>query len=147
MGWVLMSERDVRRHRGFDRSAFWPADDSFGCGCVGDHGPAGQPAADSVSGHFGGGGLIHKGRGKSSNHSASAGVREYVLELVRTKYADFGPTLATEVLLAKHDVQVGETLLRTWMLRKVSGSRASNAAASTSLVCGARVTVADPDRR
>lgn len=65
-----------------------------------------------------GGGLIHKGRGQSSNHSASDGVREYVLELVRTKYADFGPTLATEVLLAKHDVQVGRETLRTWMLEE-----------------------------
>ena len=24
-------------HRGFDGSAVWPADDSFGCGCAGDH--------------------------------------------------------------------------------------------------------------
>jgi hypothetical protein len=64
----------------------------------------------------GGGGLIHKARGQSSNHSLSAGVRDYVLKLVRTKYADFGPTLATEVLLAKHDIQVGRETLRTWML-------------------------------
>ena len=32
---------------------------------------------------------------------------------------DFGPTLATEVLLAKHDVQGPETL-RTWMLEEGS---------------------------
>jgi hypothetical protein len=66
----------------------------------------------------GGGGLIHKGRGKSSNHSLCDGVRGYVLELVKTKYADFGPTLATEVLLAKHDIQVGRETLRTWMLEE-----------------------------
>ena len=64
----------------------------------------------------GGGGLIHKGRGQSSNHSLSSGVREYVLQLVKSKYADFGPTLATEVLLAKHDMQVGPETLLTWML-------------------------------
>jgi hypothetical protein len=46
----------------------------------------------------------------------SAGVREYVLELVKSKYADSGPTLATEVLLANHDIQVGRETLRTWML-------------------------------
>ena len=49
MGWVLMSERDVRRIED-DRSAFWPADDSFGCGCVGDPRPGrSTTAADSVS--------------------------------------------------------------------------------------------------
>ncbi len=66
----------------------------------------------------GGGGLIHKGRGQSSNHSVSAGVREYILDLVKSKYADFGPTLATEVLLAKHDIQVGRETLRSWMLEE-----------------------------
>jgi hypothetical protein len=63
-----------------------------------------------------GGGLIHKGRGQSSNHRLSPGIRAYALELVSTKYADFGPTLATEVLLAKHDIQVGRETLRTWMV-------------------------------
>jgi hypothetical protein len=66
----------------------------------------------------GGGGLIHKGRGQSSNDSASAGVREYVLELVKSKYADLGPTLATEVLLTKHDIKVGRETLRSWILEE-----------------------------
>jgi hypothetical protein len=39
-----------------------------------------------------------------------------VLELVRTRYADFGPTLASEVLLAKHDIKVGRETLRMWMV-------------------------------
>ncbi len=64
----------------------------------------------------GGGGLIHKGRGQSSNHSLSSGVREYVLELVKSKYADFGPTLATEVLLDRHALRVGSRDLARWML-------------------------------
>jgi hypothetical protein len=66
----------------------------------------------------GGGGLIHKGRGQSSNHSMCDGIRRYVLELVKAKYADFGPTLATEVLLAKHDIKIGRETLRTWMLEE-----------------------------
>ena len=61
----------------------------------------------------GGGGLIHKGRGQSSNHRVSAGVREYALELVKTRYADFGPTLAIEILLDKHGIKVGRETLRT----------------------------------
>jgi transposase len=66
----------------------------------------------------GGGGLIHKGRGQASNHSMCDGIRRYVLELVKAKYADFGPTLATEVLLAKHDIKIGRETLRTWMLEE-----------------------------
>jgi len=63
-----------------------------------------------------GGALIHKGRGQSSNHRLTPGVREYALELVRTRYADFGPTLAIEVLLDKHGLKVGRETLRTWMV-------------------------------
>ena len=48
----------------------------------------------------------------------SAGVREYALELVRSRYADFGPTLATEVLLTRHNIQVGRETLRSWMLEE-----------------------------
>jgi hypothetical protein len=36
--------------------------------------------------------------------------------LVKTKYADFGPTLATEVLLGKHELRVGRETLRRWMI-------------------------------
>ena len=37
-------------------------------------------------------GLISKKRGKPSNRRYSDGYRDYVLELVRLHYADFGPT-------------------------------------------------------
>ena len=117
MGWVLMSERDVRRIEVLTEVL-------SGRRTIASAAVVLAITARQVNRLLirfrddGGGGLIHKGRGKSSNHSASAGVREYVLELVRTKYADFGPTLATEVLLAKHDVQVGRETLRTWMLEE-----------------------------
>jgi transposase len=52
----------------------------------------------------GGSALIHKARGRQSNRSLNAGIRRYAVELVRTRYADFGPTLATEVLLEKHSL-------------------------------------------
>ena len=64
----------------------------------------------------GGGGLVHKARGKPSNRRASDGVREYALELVRTQYRDFGPTLAIEALYERHGIKVGRETLRTWML-------------------------------
>ena len=47
----------------------------------------------------GGADLIHKARGQTSNRSVNAGIRQYAVDLVKTMYADFGPTLATGVLL------------------------------------------------
>jgi transposase len=64
----------------------------------------------------GGGALIHKARGKTSNNQLIVGVREYVIELVETRYADFGPTLAAEVLLEKDGVKVSRETLRKWMI-------------------------------
>ncbi len=115
MGWVLMSERDIRRievltevHAGRRTVASAAIVLAISARQVG-----------RLLIRFrenGGGGLIHKGRGKSSNHRVTAGVREYALELVRTRYADFGPTLAIEILLDRHGIKVGRETLRTWMV-------------------------------
>ena len=64
---------------------------------------------------LGGASVIHQARGRASNRQMNPGVREYAVELVRTRYADFGPTLAAEVLFEKHSVQVGRETLRRWM--------------------------------
>ncbi len=64
----------------------------------------------------GGAELIHKARGQMSNRSVNAGIRQYAVELIRTRYADFGPTLATEVLPEKHDLKIGRETLRRWMV-------------------------------
>ena len=37
------------------------------------------------------------------------------LALVRENYADFGPTLATEMLAERHDLDVSRETLRKWM--------------------------------
>ena len=115
MGWVLMSERDVRRIEVLTEVF-------SGRRTVASAAVVLAITVRQVNRLLirlrenGGGGLIHKGRGQSSNHRLSPGIRAYALELVSTKYADFGPTLATEVLLAKHDIQVGRETLRTWMV-------------------------------
>jgi transposase len=64
----------------------------------------------------GGGALIHKARGRTSNNRLIAGIREYVIELVRSRYADFGPSLAAEVLFEKDGVKVSRETLRRWMV-------------------------------
>jgi hypothetical protein len=64
----------------------------------------------------GGGGIVHKARGRASNRQINAGVRAYAVDLVRSKYADFGPTLATEMLIEKHAIKVGRETLRRWLV-------------------------------
>jgi Helix-turn-helix domain len=115
MGWVLMSERDVRRIEVLTEVL------------SGRRTVASAAIVLAISARQvhrllirfredGGGALVHKSRGQASNHRLNPGIREYVLELVRTKYADFGPTLAIEVLLDKHAIKVGRETLRTWMV-------------------------------
>jgi hypothetical protein len=40
----------------------------------------------------GAGAVIHQARGRASNRQWNSGMREYAVELVRSKYADFEPT-------------------------------------------------------
>jgi hypothetical protein len=60
----------------------------------------------------GGGALIHKARGRTSNYQLSTAIRDYALELIRQSYRDFGPTPAAEILLERHGLQVSRETLR-----------------------------------
>ena len=80
MGWVLMSERDVQRIEVL-------TEDLSGKRTAASAAIVLAVSPRQVSRLLirfredGGGGLVHKGRGRSSNHSLNAGVREYALEL------------------------------------------------------------------
>ncbi len=63
----------------------------------------------------GGATVIHKHRGKPSNNKTLDGVREYAVELVRRNYCDFGPSLAAEMLLSKHQLKISRETLRKWI--------------------------------
>jgi transposase len=115
MGWISMSERDLRRIEVLSEVR------------TGRRTVAAAAAVLAVSERqayrllakyevHGGSGLIHKARGRTSNRSRNEGIRKYAVELVKTRYADFGPTLATEVLLDKHQLQIGRETLRRWMM-------------------------------
>jgi transposase len=60
--------------------------------------------------------VIHRSRGKPSNRRLAAAARKQVLELYRSRYADFGPTLASEKLAEEHDVKVAKETLRQLLL-------------------------------
>jgi transposase len=61
-------------------------------------------------------GVIHKSRGRVSNRRISEGVRDKVIQLYRSEYSDFGPTLASEKLREREQVPVHDETLRRWLL-------------------------------
>ncbi len=61
-------------------------------------------------------GLISKRRGQVSNNRVDAGVSQKALDLIKKKYADFGPTLAHEKLLEIHKVQLSRESVRKLMI-------------------------------
>jgi hypothetical protein len=60
--------------------------------------------------------VVHGLRGKPSNHRVDETVRARAVKLYREKYADFGPTLATEKLAEEDQVVVGVRTLGGWLL-------------------------------
>lgn len=64
----------------------------------------------------GAGGLISGKRGRPSNRRTPFDVREAVMTVVRSNYADFGPTFAAEKLHELHDLSVSRETLRAWMI-------------------------------
>ena len=58
----------------------------------------------------------HKARGRRSNRTLSEGLRALAMSYVRERYADFGPTLAAEMLLEHHALKVSREMLRKWMI-------------------------------
>jgi|CXWL01.1.fsa_nt_gi hypothetical protein len=59
-------------------------------------------------------GLAHQGRGKPSNRRIPDTVKTTVLTLDEKRYADFGPTLATEKLAERHGITRSDETLRRW---------------------------------
>ncbi|MGO4569877.1 ISNCY family transposase [Rhizobium sp. 2YAF20] len=60
--------------------------------------------------------IRHKAIGRPSNNRISDGVRDYAVTLVCERYADFGPTLATEKLAERDGLHVSRETLRSWMV-------------------------------
>lgn len=62
----------------------------------------------------GAGGLAHRGRGRPGNRRLAASLRKKALALVQRKYADYGPTLASECLAEEAAIHVHPETLRRW---------------------------------
>ena len=61
-------------------------------------------------------GLVSGKRGQRSNRRLPDDLRSHAIEIVRDRYADFGPTLACEKLLELHDLRVSKETLRAWLI-------------------------------
>jgi hypothetical protein len=60
--------------------------------------------------------LVSRKRGRPSNRRYPRAFGEQVVDLIRTHYGDFGPTLASEKLGACHELYVSVPTLRRWMI-------------------------------
>jgi transposase len=62
-------------------------------------------------------GRISKRRGRPSNNPLSEGFAGHILDLIRDRYADFGPTLACEKLRECHGVVASKETIRRLMTK------------------------------
>ena len=60
--------------------------------------------------------LIHKSRGKTSNNKIPQEKLDRAMELIKEKYYDFAPTLASEKLLENHKIKLSVEKLRQEMI-------------------------------
>lgn len=61
-------------------------------------------------------GILHKNRGKISNHAVHESIRKEITKMIKTSYQDFGPTLACEKLNELHGMLFSTQTIRTLMI-------------------------------
>ena len=64
----------------------------------------------------GDGAVVYGLRKRPSNRKIAEAVRQRAIELVRSEYSDFGPTLASEYLSENYALEVSKETLRKWMI-------------------------------
>jgi transposase len=114
MGWVEMSERELRRAEVLasvcaGRLTMTAAADRMGVTRRQAHRLARVFAADGVAG------LRHRARGRPSNRLLGPHLRQLAIAYVTEHYRDFGPTFASQMLLERHGLRVSRETLRQWM--------------------------------
>ncbi|MGH9510377.1 MAG: ISNCY family transposase [Terriglobales bacterium] len=61
-------------------------------------------------------GLAHRLRGKRSNRRLPQESEQAAIEVIRERYADYGPTLASEMLEQAHGLKASRETVRKWMI-------------------------------
>lgn len=62
--------------------------------------------------------VIHKLKGKESNHRIEEEIKEKALIVIQERYRDFKPTFATEKLEEKHGIHISRETTRRWMTKE-----------------------------
>lgn len=68
--------------------------------------------------HKGAAGLVSKHRGRKGNHCVAEEVKKRALNLLKTKYKGFGPTLAHEKLVEKDKLKLSDESVRKLMIEE-----------------------------
>ncbi len=114
MGWVEMSERELRRAEvlaavSAGRLTMTAAAEFMGVTRRQAHRLARQFADHGAAG------LRHGARGRPSNRLLGPHVRQMAIAYVTERYRDFGPTFASQMLLERHSLRVSRETLSKWM--------------------------------
>ena len=114
MGWVEMSERELRRAEVLASVLAGRLTMTAAAGLMGITKRQAHRLARQFAEH-GAAGLRHRARGRPSNRGLGTPVRQLAIAYVTENYRDFGPTLASQMLLERHGLRVSRETLRTWM--------------------------------
>jgi len=115
MGWVTMSERELKRVKVLSQVVDGRVPTREAAVLLGMSMRQVQRLLRRFR-HEGAISIRHRARGRRSNNRKEDGVRDFALSLIRESYADFGPTLATEKLVEDHDLKVSRETIRKWMM-------------------------------
>ena len=114
MGWVEMSERELRRAEVLASVFAGRLTMTAAAGLMGITRRQAHRLARQFADH-GAAGLRHRARGRPSNRGLGPHVRQMAIAYVTENYRDFGPTLASQMLLERHGLRVSRETLRQWM--------------------------------
>jgi len=62
--------------------------------------------------------VIHKLKGRTSNHHINQSIKGAILRVVKEQYHDFKPGFATEKLEELHGVKISDETMRLWMIQE-----------------------------
>ena len=62
--------------------------------------------------------VVHKLKGRESNHHIDEEIKTQALAVIKEKYPDFKPSFATEKLAENHDIHISYGTTRLWMIKE-----------------------------
>jgi transposase len=115
VGWVAMSEHDIQRISVLSEVLCSRRTLASAAGVLGLSTRQARRLLERLRTE-GGAAIAHRARGRPPNNRIFEGIQEYALALIHERYADFGPTLAAEMLAEHHQLRVSRETLRRWMV-------------------------------